>query len=109
MSYRIKIHTPEGVSDAQRIAAEARFRDALVANLGSDEMIAPVYAMYRQSVVVYGETPDVESMTESERAVFESWQLAETAAMIAAFGTHRYLDEGGFELTLLDEDAQQGV
>ena len=48
-------------------------------------------------------------MTESERAVFESWQLAETAAMIAAFGTHRYLDEGGFELTLLDEDAQQGV
>jgi hypothetical protein len=101
MAYRIKIHTPEGVSEAQRIAAEARFRDALVANLGSDEMIAPVYAMYRQL--------DVESMTESERAVFESWQLAETAAMIAAFGTHRYLDEGGFELTLLDEDAQQGV
>ena len=46
----------------------------------------------------------MESMTASERDIFESWQIAETAAMAAAFGTHRYLDEGGFELTLVDQD-----
>ena len=41
-------------------------------------------------------------MVDAEREVFESWQAAETSAMIAAFGTHRYLDEGGFELTITE-------
>ena len=45
---------------------------------------------------------EVEAMVDAEREVFESWQAAETAAMIAAFGTHRYLDEGGFELTITE-------
>ncbi|MDB4215653.1 hypothetical protein N9739_05815 [Burkholderiaceae bacterium] len=69
---------------------------------GGDALVAPVYAMYQRLVVIYGETPDVEAMVDAEREVFESWQAAETAAMIAAFGTHRYLDEGGFELTITE-------
>ncbi|MDN5251098.1 hypothetical protein QWJ17_06360 [Betaproteobacteria bacterium LSUCC0117] len=104
MNYRIRIHAPEGVSDAERQEAERRFEAALIANLGSGDLIAPVYQMFRQLIVIYGETPDMESMTASERDIFESWQIAETAAMAAAFGTHRYLDEGGFELTLVDQD-----
>ena len=49
----------------------------------------------------FGDTPDVEAMSQSEREVFESWQIAEAAALQAAFGTHRYLDEGGYELRVL--------
>jgi hypothetical protein len=30
--------------------------------------------------------------------VLELWQAAESAAVTAAFGPHRYLDEGRFEI-----------
>ena len=102
MPYQLKIHAPEGVSVVERGEAESRFCAALANSLGGDALVAPVYAIYQRLVVIYGETPDVEAMVDAEREVFESWQAAETAAMIAAFGTHRYLDEGGFELTITE-------
>jgi len=39
-----------------------------------------------------------EDATESERQVVEQWQAAEYAATVAAFGPHRYLEEGRFEI-----------
>ena len=40
----------------------------------------------------------LEALTAAERTVFEQWQAAEAAAMTAAFGPHRYLDEARFEI-----------
>jgi hypothetical protein len=51
-----------------------------------------------QIVGVYGESPDLEALSSSEREVFDQWQAAEAAAMTAAFGPHRYMDEARFEI-----------
>jgi hypothetical protein len=40
----------------------------------------------------------VEALTEAERAIFETWQAAETAAVAAAFGTHRYMGDADYEI-----------
>jgi hypothetical protein len=45
-----------------------------------------------------GESPDVTALTDAEREVVEQWQAAESAATVAAFGPHRYLEEGRFEI-----------
>ena len=38
------------------------------------------------------------ALSDAEREVVEQWQAAESAAMVAAFGPHRYLEEGRFEI-----------
>lgn len=98
MTYSVRLFTPDGASAAQQASAEGRFRDALEAALGGSEWVLPVYGAYRQLVLRYGEQPDMEALTVEERTVFEHWQMAETAALSAVFGPHRYLDEGGYDI-----------
>ena len=90
----------EEASEAQRDAAVQRFVLALEETLGGAELVAPVYAAYVQLRAVYGETPDPERLTDAERMIFEQWQGAEAAAVVAALGPHRYLEEPQFEISL---------
>lgn len=90
----------EEASEAQRQAAVQRFVRALEEALGGLELVAPVYGAYVQLRTIYGETPDLERLTDAERMIFEQWQGAETAAVAAALGPHRYLEEPQFEISL---------
>ena len=90
----------EEASDADRRTAVQRFVQALEDALGSADMVALVYSAYVQLRAVYGETPDLERLTEAERIIFEQWQGAETAGLVAALGPHRYLDEPRFDISL---------
>lgn len=97
MSYALILYEPD-VSDAQRREAEQRFRHALEQTLGDAELVAPVYRAYQRIVATYGETPDPDSLSDAERAVFEQWQAAETAAVAAAFGPNRYMGDAMYEI-----------
>ena len=98
MSYTLTLRTSEEASGSERRDAEQRFRRALDAALGDASLVAPTYTAYLQIVGTYGDTPDLEALTSSEREVFDQWQAAEAAAMTAAFGPHRYMDEAWFEI-----------
>ena len=90
----------EDASAVQRDAAVQRFVQALADALGGAELVAPVYGAYVQLRAIYGETPELERLTDSERMIFEQWQGAETSALVAALGPHRYLEEPQFEISL---------
>jgi hypothetical protein len=59
-----------------------------------------VYTAYLRIVGTYGDTPDPESLSDAERAIFEQWQAAETAAVAAAFGPNRYMGDAMYEIRL---------
>lgn len=99
MSYRLTLITHEEASEAERAAAEQRFRRALDAALGDASLVAPTHAAYLHIVAQYGDSPDVTALTHAEREIVEQWQAAESAAMTAAFGPHRYLEEARFEIS----------
>jgi hypothetical protein len=99
MTYSVILYEAD-VSEAQRREAERRFRDALEASLGDPVLVAPVYQAYLRIVASYGETPDPEALTDAERAIFEQWQAAETAAVAAAFGPNRYMGDAMYEIRL---------
>ena len=98
MPYTLTLITGEDASDAERRAAEKRFRQALDAALGDASLVAPTHAAYLHIVAAYGESPDPAVLTDAEREVVEQWQAAEAAAMTAAFGPHRYMDDARFEI-----------
>ena len=98
MSYTLTLITGEDATEAERHAAERRFREALEAALGDASLVAPTYRAYLRIVASHGESPDVTALTDAEREVVEQWQAAESAATVAAFGPHRYLEEGRFEI-----------
>lgn len=100
MRYRLVLNTYEEVSPAQRTSAEQRYRTALESALGDASWVAPVYAAYRQLVNAYGDAPDLDLLTEHERLIVQTWQRAETAAVVAAFGENRYMGEARFEIEL---------
>lgn len=100
MSYTVKILDSDDTPEAQRREAEQRFRTALEDALGDAGLVAPVYRAYLRIVAEYGEQPAPEVMTDAERAIFEQWQAAETAAVAAAFGTHRYMGDAMYEIRL---------
>lgn len=100
MSYLLRLFVSDDTTPAQRQAAERLFCRALETSLGDASLVAPVYSAYQQLAARHGETPDMEALTVEERLVFETWQLAEGAALHAVFGPHRHLDEGGYEITL---------
>ena len=97
MTYSLILYEPD-VSDAQRREAEQRFRRALEETLGDAVLVAPVYRAYQRIVATYGETPDPDSLTDAERAIFDQWQAAETAAVAAAFGPNRYMGDAMYEI-----------
>jgi len=100
MSYTLKISDSDDASEAQRREAEQRFRQALEDTLGDASLVAPVYSAYLRIVATYGEQPAPEALTDAEREIFEQWQAAETAAVAAAFGPHRYMGDAMYEIRL---------
>jgi hypothetical protein len=100
MSYSLILYDADGVSDTERRDAEKRFRDALEATLGDPILVAPVYKAYLRIVGTYGDEPDLDLLSEAERAIFQQWQEAETAAVTAAFGPNRYMGDAMYEIKL---------
>ena len=98
MSYTVTLHTFEEASQTQRREAEQRFRHGLDAALGDASLVVPTYTAYLRIVGTYGDSPDLDALTTAEREVFSQWQAAESAAITAAFGPHRYLDDARFEI-----------
>ena len=100
MSYTLTLFDADGASDAQRRAAEQRFREVLEASLGDASLVAPVYSAYLRIVATYGEAPPPDVLTDAEREIVEQWQAAETAAVVAVFGPHRYMGDAMYEIRI---------
>ncbi len=98
MSYTLTLFDADDTSDAQRRAAEQRFRQVLEATLGDTDLVAPVYRAHLRIVATYGEAPSPDLLTEAERTIFEQWQTAETAAVVAVFGPHRHMGDAMYEI-----------
>ena len=49
-------------------------------------------------LATHGDTPAPDVITQAEREVFDQWQAAESAAVTAAFGPHRYMGDAQFEI-----------
>lgn len=98
MPYTLTLYDADGASQTQHRQAEQRFRDALEQTLGDQDLVAPVYTAYLRIVGSHGDAPDLESLSDAERAIFEQWQAAETAAVAAAFGPHRYMGDAMYEI-----------
>jgi hypothetical protein len=96
MTYRLKIQALEDIPDKERVAAEQRFRQALENALGDANVVIPVYAAYLRITAVHGE--NVDNLSDAERTIVEQWQKAESAAIVAAFGPHRYMDDATYEI-----------
>jgi hypothetical protein len=102
MPYQLKLNTYEEVSPAQEAAAQQRYKKALEAVLGDAHLVLPVYQAFQKIVLTYGEEPDPDLLTQEELLLFQSWQEAERAATIAAFGENRYMGEARFEIEASD-------
>ena len=100
MTYSLVLYDADGVSDGQRREAEQRFRSVLEETLGDAGLVAPVYAAYLRIVATYGDTPAPDTLTDAERAIFDQWQAAETAAVAAVFGPHRYMGDAMYEIRI---------
>ena len=100
MTYSLILYEADGVSDTERREAERRFRDALETTLGDADLVAPVYQAYLRIVAAHGDSPASDGLTQAERAIFDQWQAAETAAVAAAFGPNRYMGDAMYELRL---------
>jgi hypothetical protein len=98
MSYSVRIYDSDDASPEQHRQAQARFRGALEAALGDESLVLPMYRAWQRITAAYGEQPDLEMLTDAERLVFEQWHAAESAALAAAFGTHRYMGDAMYEI-----------
>ena len=97
-SYSLSFHSSEEVSASDRRAAEQRFRRTLDTELGDASLVWPLYSACLQIAERYGDNPDLAALTDDERSVYESWHMAHTAALTAALGPNRYLDDAWFEI-----------
>jgi len=98
MTYTLKLYAVDEVSDRERQAAVQRFKKALDSTLGDASLVLPVYSAYRRIVAAYGEAPAPDILTDAQQQVFDQWQAAESAAVAAAFGSHRYMGDAHFEI-----------
>ena len=99
MSYTLRLYAfEEDVSPQALLAAEQRFKAALDATLGDASLVAPVYAAYMKLVAIYGETPAQDVLSPDELEIFSQWQAAESAAVTAALGPHRYMGDAQFDI-----------
>jgi non-ribosomal peptide synthetase component F len=97
-AYTLRLFDSDDASDAERLLAEQRFCDVLEATLGDAALVAPVYSAYQRIVAVHGDSPSPGTLTDAEQSIFDQWQAAETAAVAAAFGTHRYMGDAMYEI-----------
>ncbi|THU05385.1 hypothetical protein E9531_02275 [Lampropedia puyangensis] len=92
----------ETVSSRQRTQAQAAFGQALVNALGNVALVLPIYHAFLRIIQTQGtgsaDTIDVDNLSDAERHVFESWRIAEVAALEAVFGAHRQMGEGLYEI-----------
>ena len=100
MTYSLVLYDTDGASDSQRREAERLFRKVLEETLGDASLVAPVYAAYLRIIAAHGETPAPDALTDAERSIFDQWQAAETAAVAAVFGPHRYMGDAMYEIRL---------
>ena len=98
MSYTLKLYAFEETSDREKQAAAQRFRQALDTTLGDASLVIPVYNAYRHILATYGDAPAPDTLSDAEQQVFDQWQAAESAAITAAFGPHRYMGDAYFEI-----------
>ena len=98
MSYQVRLYAFEEASDEEKRQAEKRFCKALILVLGDESLVLPIYTMYRRLVAVYGESPGEDVLSPEEQEIFTQWQAAESAALTAALGPHRYMGEAEFEI-----------
>lgn len=89
-------------SSKQRLRAAALFADTLVEQVGDAALVLPSYLAYLRILQSQGtgsaDTIDVENLSDAERHLFESWRLAEQAALVRVFGPLRQMGEGLYEL-----------
>jgi len=98
VSYRLKLYAYEDATPQQVQAAQQRFSAALDAALGDASLVLPVYRAYMKLVATYGESPAEDVLSAGELEIFTQWQAAESAAMTAALGPHRYMGDAQFEI-----------
>jgi hypothetical protein len=99
MTYSVRLRGfDDSSSDEDRRLAEQRFRKTLEAELGDAELVLPLRDAYLRITATYGEDPPPDVMTDAEHQVFSQWQSAESAAITAALGPHRYLEDAWFEI-----------
>jgi hypothetical protein len=98
-SYRVVLRADEDESShEQRRQAEQRYARALEAELGDAALVMPMYLQYLSLLQQYGDLPDLAALTDAEREVMQAWQSAESAALSAALGPHRYMGDAQFEI-----------
>jgi len=104
MTYTLRLEAGdadgEGISPLQRREAEQRFRAALEESLGDAALVAPIYSAYLRIVAVYGDDAASDALSEAEREILTQWQAAESAAVTAAFGPNRYMDQPRFDILI---------
>ena len=98
MSYSVRLYAFEDVSDEEKRQAERRFCKALDEALGDASLVLPVYAVYRKLVALHGDTPSADALSTDELELFTQWQAAESAALTAALGPHRYMGDAEFDI-----------
>jgi hypothetical protein len=98
MSYSVRLFAYEDVSDEEKRLAERRFCKALNEALGDASLVLPVYAVYRKLVALHGDSPSSEALSTEELELFNQWQAAESAALSAALGPHRYMGDAEFDI-----------
>ena len=98
MSYTVRFFAYEDVSDEQKRQAEQRFCKALNDALGDAALVLPVFTMYRRLVALHGDTPSADALSTEELELFTQWQAAESAALTAALGPHRYMGDAEFDI-----------
>ena len=98
MSYSVRLYAYEDVSDEDKRQAERRFCKALNEALGDASLVLPVYAVYRRLVALHGDTPSDDALSTEELELFNQWQAAESAALTAALGPHRYMGDAEFDI-----------
>jgi hypothetical protein len=98
MSYSVRLFAYEDVSDEEKRLAERRFCKALNEALGDASLVLPVYAVYRKLVALHGDSPSLEALSTEELELFNQWQAAESAALSAALGPHRYMGDAEFDI-----------
>lgn len=101
MSYRVKIFQADAAPAELREAA-GRFRQALDDSLGDAALVVPVFQACQRILATHGESADQDSLSEGEWLVLSQWRAAETAAVAAAFGSHRYMGDAMYQIEIGD-------